>query len=110
MFASLHVAFVAGFDNVVSSASNTHLVKKLKYGPLTPRAGLRCGCPQHSSQSLGQENAQQKLDLGKRVGRGLVLGKCHIFLIDLLGKVLPCDSKGGGFSGGRHRKKVNLQE
>lgn len=43
MFASLHVAFVAGFDNVVSSASNTHLVKKLKYGPLTPRAGRVCG-------------------------------------------------------------------
>lgn len=44
------------------------------------------------------------------MGRGLVLGKCHIFLIDLLGKVLPCDSKGGGFSGRRHRKEVNLQE
>lgn len=79
MFASLHVAFVAGFDNVVSSASNTHLVKKLKYGLLTPRASLRCGCPLHYSQSICQENGQHKLDLGKRMGGGLVSGKRHIY-------------------------------
>lgn len=78
MFASLHVAFVAGFDNVASSASNTHLVKKLKYGPLTLLPGLKCGCTQHSSQSIYQENGQQKLDLGKKTGRGLALGKHHI--------------------------------
>lgn len=40
------------------------------------------------------------------MGRGLVLGKCHIFLIDLLGKVLPCDSKGGGFLAEDTEKKL----
>lgn len=45
MFASLHVAFVAGFDNVANSASNTHLVKKLKHGPLTTAGGSEVRLP-----------------------------------------------------------------
>jgi hypothetical protein len=108
MFASLLVAFVAGFDNVVSSASNTHLVKKLKYGPLTLLAGLKCGWPQHSSQSIYQENGQQKLDLGKRTGRGTSLGKAPHFLVDLLSKVLSRDSRGGCFKERGRAQKWSL--
>lgn len=79
MFASLHVAFVAGFDNVVSSTPNTHFSEETEMWSTHTASGSAVRWPPNTPpKSICQENGQQKLDLGKRTGRGPVLGKRHI--------------------------------